>query len=356
MVMKMAYYNWSDTFSRQTGTQGEICIITGAKGIGKTFGLRLQCVNDFIKTKRRFCEICRTKEELKSVIQGYFDKLQNEGYFSGYIFKIERNTGYIAQTPKDDLKPDWEKLCYFVALTSFQTEKKRTYSNVYRYIFDEAIIDRKDKYHRYLSNEFLILANLLDSISRQQPDDPIPYKVYILGNACDLSCPYLQYLGINSIPDFGYHFYRNKTVLFHYVEPFDSEERKLNTLVGRMLAGNDEAAMIFDNEFKDTSNGFVEKKTPKAKYMYAIKYANTTFAIWIDYKTGIVYVTSKLPKRARNIMTIAKEDASIDYQALKRTDPYLQTLNDFFYLGVLRYENIAIREKFLTVLGYLGIK
>ena len=37
---KQRFYNWADAFSRQTGHQGEICIVVGAKGIGKTFGLQ----------------------------------------------------------------------------------------------------------------------------------------------------------------------------------------------------------------------------------------------------------------------------------------------------------------------------
>lgn len=350
------HYPWAETFSRQTGTQGEFCIVDGGKGIGKTFGLRLQCVNDFLKSGVHFCEICRTKEELKAVTQGYFDKLQNDGFFSDYVFKIERNVGYIAEKPPEDEKPDWSVLCYFVALTAFQTEKKRTYTNVYRFIFDEAIIDRKDRYHRYLPNEFLILANLLDSVSRQQPDNPKPYKVYLIGNACDLSSPYFQYVGINSIPEYGYHFYRDKTVLYHHCPPISATERQVNTLVGRLLAGSDEAAMVFENKFADTSNGEVAQKTSAAKYAFAIRYASQTFAVWIDYKSGIFYITSKLPKDAPNIYTITKDDSSIDYRALRKTDPYLKTLNDVFYLGGLRYESVACREAFLSVLGYLGVK
>ncbi len=354
--MSREYYNWQKTFSFQTGTNAEICVICGAKNIGKTFGLRLQCVKDWIAHRYRFCEICRTKEELKSVRNGYFDKLQNAGFFTDYVFKVESNTGYIALKPADDDKPVWHVICYFVALTAFQQEKKRTYTNVYRYIFDEAIIDRKDRYHRYLQNEFLILANILDSISRQQPDKPIPYKVYIMGNAVDLTCPYLRYLGINSIPEYGYHWYRNKTVLFHYVEPVDAEEMQANTLVGRMLAGNEESAIIFENKFADTSGGEIEQKTPNARYIFAIRYCKQTFAIWIDYKSGLIYINSKLPKQAKNVYTITKKDSSIDYQQLKKTDSHLKMLNELFYLGALRYESIALRESFLTVLDFLGIK
>lgn len=352
----MSYYDWQATFSRQTGTQGEICIVDGGKGIGKTFGLRLQCVRDFLKGKRRFCEICRTKEELKNVISGYFDKLQHEGFFTDHVFKVEKNRGYIAPKPHDDEKPEYELICYFTALTAFQTEKKRTYADVYRFIFDEAVIDRKDRYHRYLPNEFLILANLLDSVSRQQPGDPIPYRVYLLCNSCDLSSPYHRYLGIDKIPVYGYHWYRGKTVLYHHCPPIDAEERRANTLVGRMLEGHEESKMIFENEYRDTSCGEVEKKTAQARYAYTIRYSQMQFSIWIDYRTGIVYVNELVPKQDANVYVLTKKDSTIDYRALKRSDGYLKVLSDFFYMGALRYSSLAVRESFLTVLDYIGVK
>ena len=187
------FYRWDKTFSRQTGTQGEICIIAGAKDIGKTFGLRMQCVEDYLTRKVPFCEICRTKTERDSVKTGYFDKLQKDGYYTDFDFKTEHDTGYI--NLGNEKEPDWQVICYFVALSAFQQEKKRTFSKPYRFIFDEAIIDTKDRYHRYLKDEFLILANLLDTISRQQPGDDYSYKVYLLGNACDMTCPYFRHLG-----------------------------------------------------------------------------------------------------------------------------------------------------------------
>lgn len=359
---KQQYYDWQATFSRQTGNQGEFCIVVGAKGIGKTFGLRKQCVNDYLKHGWHFCEVCRTKDEMKVVRQGYFDKLQNAGLFSDYIFKIIGQTGYIAREPEKDSemgnyveKPKWDVLCYFVALTAFQTEKKRTYTDVHRFIFDEAIIDRKDRYHRYLPNEFLVLANLLDSVSRQLPNGE-QYRVYVLGNACDLTCPYMRYLGIDRIPEFGYSFWHNKSVLLHYVEPWDKDERQAQTLVGRMLNGTDESEMVFGNVFNVAYTGDVAQKSKNARYAYAIKYGEQVYSIWIDYRQGLCYISSKLPKDAINVFTITKADASLDYQAIERTSPYLQMLNKFFYLGTLRYESSAMREMFLTILEFMGIR
>lgn len=350
------FYDWQKTMSYQTGTNGEITLVLGAKDIGKTFGLRLRCVEAYIKRGELFCEICRTNEELKAVSTGYFDKLQNEGFFSDYIFKCEKGCGYIARKPIADDKPQWSLICYFVALTNFQREKKRTYVKPRRFIFDEAVIDSKDRYHRYLPDEFLILANLLDSISRQQPGDGYRYNVFLLGNSVDLTCPYLRNLGISKIPEFGYSFYKDKTVLLHYVEPWDAEDRRAYTLVGRMLAGHDESKVIFDNEFSDTTGREIMRKTPEARYKFAFKWGKLTFAIWADKKRGLWFVTSKLPKGSVNVYTLAKKDSSVDYQVVQKADPLARLLVDVYYIGGLRYESPHIREAFFEILSFLGVK
>lgn len=350
------YYDWEKTFSYQTGTNGEICLVLGAKDIGKTFGLRKKCVERFIKHERTFCEICRTNEELKAVAPGYFDKLQAAGFFLDYIFKVQKGCGYIARKPIDDEKPAWKLICYFVALTNFQREKKRTYVCPERFIFDEAIIDTMDRHHRYLRDEFLILANLLDSISRQQPYDSFSYRVYLLGNAVDLTAPYFRNLGISKIPKFGYHWYKNKTVLLHYVEPWDANDRKAYTLVGRMLAGDSESATMFDNEFRDDTGGEIAVKSSAARYAFAIKWGKVTFAVWIDSKDAVWYITSKLPDNANNIYTLAKKDSSINYRMISKASEIVKVLPKIYEIGALRYESPALREAFFEVLSFIGIK
>lgn len=350
------FYDWEKTMSYQTGTNGEICLVLGAKDIGKTFGLRKKCVERYLKRGELFCEICRTESEVRSVAPGYFNKLIEHGLFKDHIFKVEKKTGWIAKRPASGDKPDWEILCYFVALSSFQAEKKRTYKKPRRFIFDEAVIDVKDRYHRYLPEEFLILANLLDSISRQQPHDEYRYNVYLLGNAVDLTCPYLRYLGVNKIPGFGFSFYKNKTVMVHYVEPWDAEDRRAYTLVGRMLDGHDESKVIFDNEFSDTTGGEIAKKSSNSRYRFALVWNKMRFGVWVDRKRGIWYVTSKVPKSAKNVYTLAKRDSALNYDIIDKAAPLMRVLTQIYYIGGLRYESAHVREAFFEILAFLGIR
>lgn len=354
------FYDWGATFSRQTGTNGERCIVIGAKGIGKTFGLRLACVKDYIKNGARFCELCRTNEELKAVKQGYFDRLQSQGFFKDRIFKTEGQAGYVAKILNKDEggkveHTPWEVCCYFVSLTSFQREKKRTYDGVKRFIYDEALIDRKDRYHRYLPNEYLILANILDTVSREQAESDRHYKVYLLGNACDLASPYLRYSGITKVPDYGYHYYQDKTVLLHYVEPWDAEERKRGTLVGRMLAGLDESKMMFDNEFSDSGEGDVVRKPKGSKPLVTLRYSSQNFGVWISYTEGLLFVSLK-PAGDAPVVALTKKDSSIDYLTVQKQSPTLKMLLDSFYNGLLRYDKPMTRELFFSVLGFLGVQ
>ena len=349
----MKFYDWQKTMSYQTGTNGEHCFVIGGKGIGKTFGLRVKCVERFIKAEERFCEICRTAVERDEVEAGYFDKLQAEGFFKDHVFEVKKHCGYIAKKPAtDDEKPDYELLCYFVALTSFQREKKRTFVKPRRFIFDEAVIDSKDRYHRYLPDEFLILANLLDSISRQQPGDGYSYCVYYLANAVDFSCPYLYNLGIRKLPSFGYSWYKGKTVLLHYVEPWDAKDRIAQTLVGRMLEGSDESKVIFYNKFRNETGGEIMRKTSNACYKFAFKWGHMSFGIWLDRKRSLWFVTGKIPKGARNVYTLAKRDSSVQMQVLSKSEPLAKMLVGMYKAGGLRYESAHIRKAFFASLSF----
>ena len=350
------FYDWNATFSRQTGTRGEICAVVGARGIGKTFGLRLALTKRAIAGRGRFVEICRTNEEAKAVSAGYFDKLQDAGFFVGYRFKVEALKGYAALDVPEGETPEWMQVCYFVSLTTFQREKKRTYTDVRAVIFDEFIIDVADRYHRYLPMETQIFAGVLNSIFREQPNDRIQRRVYLLANAVDLVNPYFAMWGIDKPPEFGYHFYRNGSVMLHYVEPWDMDTRVMNTLVGRMLQGDAGATADYANVFEARDTGDIMPKTPDARYAFGIVYGKSEFAIWIDLQAGYYFVTSKIPKGSKNVWALTKRDMTINRLMVDNKHGHIKGVLQAFYYGLLRFDKQSTRDRFFTVLQYIGVK
>ena len=94
------------------------------------------------------------------------------------------------------------------------------------------------------------------------------------------------------------------------------------------------------------------RKTPNAQYKYAFVWGSMKFAIWIDQKRGLWFVTSKLPKDARNVYTLTKRDSSINYQMVQKASPLAKLLTEVYYIGGLRYESAHLRESFFEVLNF----
>jgi hypothetical protein len=122
-----------------------------------------------------------------------------------------------------------------------------------------------------------------------------------------------------------------------------------------MLAGNDEARMIFDNEFATGEDRDVRKKPSNARFSYGLVFNSNRYGVWIDYKRAYFYVTDSIPKDGKPVFALTKKDNTIDYQAIKRTNEYLKILCDIYYKGGLRYSSIGVKQTFLQLLEFLGV-
>ena len=60
------YYDWEKTLSYDA----DVTMVIGARGVGKTFGLRRQFIRDYLRHEWRFVEVTRYKNELSGVSDG----------------------------------------------------------------------------------------------------------------------------------------------------------------------------------------------------------------------------------------------------------------------------------------------
>lgn len=359
-IQMPSFYDWEKTLSYDA----DVTMVVGARGVGKTFGLRKQFIRDWKKDESRFVEVVRYKNELSGVSDGYFGRLEELAENENYIFKTDTRYAYIANKPKgfddEERKPkiDWHIIGYFIAMTDAQKHKKKTFKKVRRIVLDEAIIDRADRYHNYLPNEFATLADIVDTVSRERADvESVRPRIYLLGNACDFGNPYFGHYGVTSDLKFGYRWYAGKTFLLHYVDADEYASEKLKgTVAGRMLAGSDAGKVSAMNQFMGLSSDFVEKKPKNAKFMFAIRFNGDYFGVWVDYMNGFYYVSEKVPNDARSIYYFSNEDAHVNYIAARRTSRLFQSFAEVYYMGCIRYESIELKRRFYDVLRCFGIR
>ena len=355
------YYDWEKTISYDA----DVTMVVGSRGLGKTFGLRLSCIKRCIKlqksgNQRRYVEIVRTKNQLSVVSDNYFSRLSRMPELKDYVFKSDSHYMWWSDAPDEENdKPKWHLLGYFVAMTVYQIDKTRTFDYVDRLIFDECILDRQDRSHRYLPNEFAILANIVDTISRERKDtDSLRPHVYLLGNAVDISNPYFARYGVGTDVSYGYRWYAGKTFLLHFVDSSEyNSDKAVGTVAGRMLAGTVAGKENIENIFHNISNEFVLKKPKRSKFMFGIVLDGKKFGIWSDTKEGYYYVTTKVPNNTdRPIYALSYEDNRVNYIAANRLHQVMRGFSEMYWLGIVRYDSIDAKRDFYRVLELLGIR
>lgn len=350
------------TYTPMLGYNAFINIIIGARDIGKTFTRRMDCIGENLKRGYSYVELVRHQSELEgsdAMQFGYFDKLAR--FFPDHVFKVEGKHGFIADKAdmEDGKVPGskWRHLVYFVAVSEYQKLKTRTFVNIRDIVFDEFTLE-KVGYQRYLKNEVHMFFQVLKTLDRENPDGShLPLRVWLIGNACDLTCPYLYAFGIRTAPKFGYRWMdEDKTVLLHYVPPFERKKANMSR-TDKLISRFDESdGMTFDNEFLNGGDSFIEKKPSSAKFQYAIRLFGDDFGIWYDMRTTYVYVNRKIPPNTPYTFALTMSDMENDYSMIKKTSAYGRQISELAMAGRVRYDSPATRERFTQLLGFLGVK
>lgn len=352
------FYDWNRTFTYGTA---DIVMVIASRGKGKTYGLRKQFVNDG-KKGFNFVEIVRHKSELHgdaAIQHGYFDKLSADPDFKDILLKTQGVRAYMAKVPEDGKKPEWRVFGYFVALTEAQELKKRTFVNVKRLLMDEAILERDNRYKRYLPGEFEKLASIVDTVTRERSDDAsVKPTLYLLGNACDITNPFFIRFGITGEPKRGYSWHMGKRVLLHYEDDEGYAAGKASgTVAGRMLAGSDKGRENIENRFTESNGHEFARKTPNAKLQFILAYGARKYGVWLDLSEGYYYITDKAPEsEGVQVYALTNSDMRPNYILIQMVRKQLQGLADLFYMGCVKYDNEQTRAAFLKMLDVLGIK
>jgi len=345
-------------------------IVIDARTRGKTFGLRHQCIKDYVRRDKRFVELVRVAEFLKGdgkLQQDYFSKyyteLPDDRFIRDYLLETRGKHAYIARRPEEGHKPTWDVLGYFLALNEAEQIKRRSnsFKPVKRYIFDEGLIDKTlpgARYHDYLPGEIGAVSSIMTSVSRERPDTPDADRprLYILGNAVDLTCPWLAHFGITDVPPYGFSWHFDKRCLLWYGPPDETWAARQDAGVSSGLLKGDMSGNL--NTFKTLDDSYFGEVPKGATFSFGLAYKGAEYGVWCDMREGYYYVEPRLPKSTdgKPVYALTAADARPNYILAKRAQRSLRGFVELYYSGIVRYRDHATRAGFLEALSLYGIR
>lgn len=323
-------------------------MVIASRGRGKTYGLRQQFMKDWIAHRWRFVEIARTKAELPRLMSSYFDRLAEA--WPDYVFKTDRGCGWVARAGTK--KPDWQIIGYFVAMSQYQQLKKQTFAHVRRILLDEAVMESADRYHRYLPDEWNVLASIVDTVSREQEGDTPP-RVYLLGNATDILNPYFEHAGITGQPKKGYSWHCHKTFLLDYDDAPAYAERKSRTVAGMMESG-DAMRQALENIFTEQEKFQKGRKPADASPVIGLSLHGRQIGVWLSMRKGYYYVCRQMPPDNMTY-TLALTDRP-NYLILPRAQGVVRSLYQSYGQRLVLFDTAKSYGTFVEILQYMGIR
>lgn len=350
----MAKYYYDRLKTQILPRNADVNLIIGARGLGKTYGVRRYMLEDYIKNGYCFVEITRYREENNDVAANYFDRLIADNVFPDYEFRVR---GKIAEARRNGDK-EWRTCGYFIPLSLQQQKKKSTYVRVRNICMDEIIIDTDDRYHRYLKNEYEQLAKLVDTVTRERADDTDMRKprIFLLGNACDAFNPYFQHYEVPLEPSFGLQWLGEKTCLFDYIQDDAYAEAKTKyTVAGRMLKNNSD--MTAENKFKHHDTSFLMKPHVHAKLSYVFRWMHEDYAVSIDLRCGLVFVCTTYDRSTHvPCFAVTRDDNRPNYLTANIAKDIIKNLTEYYALGYLRYDMLQTQHAISDMLHAFGVK
>jgi len=322
------------------------------RGLGKTTSGKFWVVDHFKKTGRKTCWVRRYNSELsgdkKKGIEGciktFFDKIQK--YYPNDKLETKKNHMYI----------NGKECGCFVALSTSTSMKSVDFVDYDTIIFDEFLIMKGSK-NTYLGNEVNILLELISTVFRPITDDSgnekYKQRVWLMANAITFANDYFFYFGIKPFKNRFYHDKQKGIVVEQCENPVYRESVK-KTQFGKLIKGTDYEDYAIENKYLMDNTDFIEKKSSNAVLMYNVRYEGHKWGIYAD--SQFVYVSWKLDP-SRTFLVFTKSDHSLDSLLIKsiRGTKFEMVIRSY-QLGLIKFENIMIKNKFIDFMKIFIVK
>lgn len=331
-------------FNRILSYNAQYNFITGARGIGKTYGAKRKVILDNIKNGDEFIYLRRYATELKTAMPTFFDDIAIE--FKEWEFRVNGTRIERASIESAGQKGrDWVLIGWAFALSKSQTLKSMPFPRVKTIIYDEFIIENGVLH--YLPDEFNIFNNFYSTIDRYKDKT----RVLFLANSVSITNPY--FIGLDIRPDL-LELERDMIVLnegfvaCHFPDSKYFKSLVMETRFGKFIEGTEYAAYAVGNQFADAGNALVVPKPSTASYQFTLETKAQTISLWRDIPSSSWYAQRQLPK-SQVIFTLVAHKMDTGKTLLHYSDPLLQAVRHAFNNGKMMFDSPGTRNAFIEV-------
>ena len=332
-----SFYNYAPVLSRNA----VFMFISGARGVGKTYGAKEFAMNAAIKKGDQWIYLRRYATELKSAKTTILADIIHE--FPGYEFKLQGDELRYRALGNSDLP--WLTMAYFVALSKAQQKKSVSYPNVKTIIYDEFIIDKG--HIQYLPNEAKAFNDFFSTVDRYKDKT----RVFFLANSVSIMNPYFIEYNIRPNSNDEWIVSHNGFICAHFPRAEDFVNEVYKTKFGQFIQDTEYADYAVGSEFSDNGLALLQPKTKTARYTATIETKTGTFSLWIDYKSPggpIFYVQEKRPKQ-EVIWTLLPERMKEDRILVDYSDKTLQYLRAGYARAKVYFDTPQTRNAFTGI-------
>lgn len=300
--------------------------VIGARGIGKTYGLKKHVINRAIKHGKQFIYLRRYKSEIRGKLNNFFNDIKDE--FPDVELKVKGRNFYA----------DDKLIGYTLVLSSWQSEKGNAYPKVETILYDEFLREKDNS--GYIPNEPSALLNLMDTVFRNRDN----VRCICLSNAVSIVNPFFVYFKI--VPNIERRFNKNESILVEIPDSKDFTDVRKKSKFGKLVDGTDYADMAIENDFVNDSSVFLERKTPESKYQFTMIHEGLTMGVWVDVERATMYMSPEHDPSSKKVYCLTTDDLREGVTLLKgafNKNLYTVKMMNAFKQGQLRFDNQRIR-------------
>lgn len=304
-------------------------LVTGSRGVGKTYGFKKWAIADFKKTGSQFIYIRRYDTEFDKIAT-FFDDMHTA--FPEDDFIVKNNKFYINN----------EIAGFYFPLSKAQQYKSMPFPLANKLLYDEYIID--DNLHHYIKDEINIFYNVCETVFRMRD-----FRAFLFANSTTLLNPYNIHFDCTHIP-YGKNFIRNKDLDSVYVHLKNEvyENTKSSTRFGKAVKNTDYGKFAIQNVVKDDMNlSQIEPKT-ECYYFCTLKGLKNDLYFYMKNDNSKIYCSDKGSNENYRIYSIYGENLNENVIVTKNinTNYHLKTIKLSVVYGFLYFTSPKARAIF----------